>query len=72
MAEIDTVTSQDIETLTTEYLKEFGYLPKLPIMVTYRIIADLIEDAIISKKPITQEEIDERVSRINAPIDLAD
>lgn len=65
-------TQEQIENLTTEYLKVFGELPKLPIMVAYGIIADLMEDAVISKKPLSQEDIDSRVAEITDPIDLAD
>lgn len=60
----------EIEELTTRYLEAFGELPVLPMMVTYRVIADLMEDAIISKKPITQDEINARVAEITDPIDL--
>lgn len=69
MAEINT-TTMEIEQLTTQYLEVFGELPKLPIMVSYRIIADLMEDAIISKQPVSQSEINARVAEITDPIDL--
>ena len=62
----------EIEELTTEYLKVFGELPKLPIMVSYSVIADLMEDAIISKIPVSQSDINEAVKGITDPIDIAD
>ena len=64
------VTTKDIETLTTEYLEAFGSLPVMPVMVSYRVIADLMEDAIISKIPVSQDEINARVAEITDPIDL--
>ena len=59
------------EKLLENYLLVFGELPDIPIMVSYDIIADLMEDAIVSKIPVSQEDINARVSEITDPIDLA-
>ena len=60
----------EIEKIMSDYIKEFGTLPQLPVMVSYQIIADLMEDAIISKQPVNQSEINARVAEITDPIDL--
>lgn len=61
-----------IEQLTTRYLEAFGELPVMPLMVGYSVIADLMEDAIISKIPVSQDQINARVAEITEPIDLAE
>lgn len=61
-----------MDELVNKYLMEFGELPRLPMMVAYSVIADLMEDAIISKIPVSQEAINARVAEITDPIDLAD
>lgn len=60
----------EIEKLVSKYLDTFGSLPHLPKLVNYSLIADLMEDAIVSKVPVSQEDIDERVKDIDEPIDL--
>lgn len=61
-----------IESLTTRYLEQLGELPTLPFGATYGLIADLMEDAIISKIPVKQEAIWERIRENGAPLDIAD
>ena len=53
-----------------EYLKTFGELPKIPIMCSMSHIKDLMEEAIIRKKPLTQEEINEAFEDIDEEYDL--
>ena len=60
----------EIEKIMSDYIKEFGSLPALPVMVNYSVIKDLMEDAIISKQPVSQSEINARVAEITDPIDL--
>ena len=60
----------EIEELTSKYLKEIGSLPVLPYGATYGLIADLMEDAIISKIPVSQEAIWERIKENGQPLDL--
>ena len=62
---------ENIEELTKRYHETFGPLPRMPIMVSYTLIADLMEEAIISKVPVSQTDINERVSEISEPIDLS-
>lgn len=66
------VNHLDIEDLTTRYLEQLGELPVLPFGATYALIADLMEDAIISKIPVDQEEIWERIKENGSPLDIAD
>lgn len=53
-----------------KYLEVFGELPKMPVLVNYSLIADLMQDAIISKIPVSQEEINKRFEEMDEPIDL--
>lgn len=61
-----------IENLVERYLDSVGELPALPFGATYGLIADLMEDAIISKQPIPQEAIWERIRENGQPLDIAD
>ena len=57
--------------LCEKYLKEFGELPHLPMMVSYGMIADLMEESLISRIPVDPDEIAERIKKSNEPSDLA-
>ena len=59
-----------MEKILEKYIEVFGELPRMPIMVNYKIIQDLMEDAIISKIPVSQDDINARVAEITDPIDL--
>lgn len=59
-----------MEELINKYLEVFHDLPKLPKLVSYALIADLMQDAIVSKVPVSQEDIDARVAEMDEPVDL--
>lgn len=52
------------------YYEKFHELPLLPKMVNIGILEDEMEDAIIRGTPLTQEEINKIVSKIDEPIDI--
>lgn len=53
-----------------KYLKTFGELPKIPIMCSMSRIKELMEEAIIRKEPLTQEEINEAFKDIDEEYDI--
>lgn len=57
--------------IAMQYLEVFGELPKLPVLVNMSLIADLMQDAIISKIPVSQEEINKRFEEMDEPVDLS-
>lgn len=60
----------EIEELVKKYYETFGEYPYKPIMVSYKLIADLIDEAIISKQPVDPEEVMKRVKDLDEPVDL--
>ena len=62
---------ESLEKICKEYLEEFGELPMLPKLINYSLIADLMQDAIISRVPVSQDEINQRVREIDEPVDLS-
>lgn len=54
-----------------EYAKTFGELPTLPKCAGYNLILDLMEDAVVSKKPVTFEQVVERLREIGEPLDIS-
>ncbi len=66
---VNRVDHEYIEELTTRYLKEFGELPTLPFGATYGLIADLMDEAIISRIPVDNDAIWERIRENGAPLD---
>ncbi len=60
----------ELEKIIDQYQKTFGTLPKMPKMVSMSIIADLMQDAIVSKVPVTPEEVWKRVEESGEPVDL--
>lgn len=58
-----------MEEITREYLKAFGELPPMPQTVSMLIIVDMMEDAILAKTPLTQQDIWERIEEIGEPVD---
>lgn len=61
----------NLEKILDSYLKEFGELPILPKAVDYNLILDLMEDAVISKQPVTNDDIVKRLNEIDDPVDLS-
>lgn len=53
-----------------EYEDLFGSLPKIPVMCSYSQIYDLMEDAIISKMPLTQEEVNKHFEDMDESYDI--
>ena len=53
-----------------DYIRMFGEIPMLPIGVTWYAIKDLMEDAIIAKKPLTQDEVNEAMDKFLADNDV--
>ena len=60
-----------MEELILKYVDIFGELPVLPKMMGYEAIKDLMEDAIVSKKPVSQDQIVNRLYEIDEPVDLS-
>ncbi len=60
----------EMNELCEKYLKEFGELPHLPVMVSYGMIADLMEESLISRRPVEPDDIEERIKKSGEPIDL--
>lgn len=56
--------------IVEEYFKLFGELPDIPIMCNYSQIEDLMYDAIISKKPLSQDEVNKFFENMNEPYDI--
>lgn len=56
--------------IAMQYLETFGELPKLPVLVNMSLIEDLMVDAIVSKIPVSQEEIEERFKNLDEKVDL--
>lgn len=56
-----------MEKIIQDYLDTFGEMPPLPKLVNYTLVEDLIKDAIISKRPLSQDEIFEAIKGL--PID---
>ena len=52
----------ELDILLEQYFRLFQEYPPLPICASYDMIQDLIEDAVVSKKPITPEEANEAVT----------
>lgn len=61
----------NMEKLLDEYLDTFGELPTLPKAVGYEAIRDLIQDAVVSKVPVSFDDIVKRLDEIDEPVDLA-
>lgn len=59
-----------MEQLIEKYQEIFHELPHLPKLVSYSLIADLMQDAIVSKIPVSQEDIDARLADMDEPVDL--
>ena len=53
----------EMEDLLNKYEETFGSLPHLPIMASYFMVKSLMEKAIKRGFPLTQEEINRRVSK---------
>lgn len=60
----------ELQELVNKYYEQFGDLPPVPVTYSMAEIADLIEDAIIAKRPISQDEIFERIKKNGEPVDI--
>lgn len=60
-----------MDELAMKYLEVFGELPKLPVLVNMSLIADLMQDAIVSKIPVSQEDINKRFEEMDEKVDLS-
>jgi len=61
---------ENLEELVQNYVEAFGEFPFLPIGASYSMIADLISDAIVSKVPVSPEEVWQRIEDRGEPLDL--
>jgi len=48
---------KDFNQLLADYEEMFGELPPIPKCGSYSTISDLLEDALISKKPLTWDDV---------------
>ena len=58
-----------LDELLEQYFNLFKEYPYLPNGATYDMIQDLIEDSIISKKPITPKQVIEVIDDVDIPMD---
>lgn len=52
------------------YFETFHELPKIPIMCSLSQIEDLMKDAVIRKKPLSQEEVNEFFNNMDQAYDI--
>ena len=53
-----------------KYFEAFNELPKIPIMCSLSQIEYLMKDAIVRKKPLSQEEVNEFFENMDQPYDI--
>lgn len=59
---------KDLNQLLADYEEMFGELPPIPKCGSYSTIAELMEDALISKKPVTWDEAMEAFENVKCDL----